>query len=100
MQPAGAVIRAASAEARFDERRWLGRRVFRRGGAPALAQQSAPTIEKLIGDGWEIAGYISAYENRSLILFKHKDHKHLVQCSVLFDVLRNPRVVTNCYELR
>jgi hypothetical protein len=68
--------------------------------APAAAQQSSITIEKLLADGWEVAGYISAWENRSLILFKHKEHKHLVQCSVLLDVMRNPRVVTYCYELR
>ncbi len=68
---------------------------------PAFAQQqSAVTIEKLVADGWEITGYIAAWENRSLILFKHKEHKYLVQCSVLIDVLRNPRVVTYCYELR
>jgi hypothetical protein len=67
-----------------------------------LAQTPSPppSIEKLVGDGWEIAGYISAWENRSLILFRHKEHRYLVQCSVLIDVLRNPRVVTNCYELR
>ena len=68
--------------------------------AAALAQQPALTIEKLLGEGWEVAGYIAAWENRSLILFKHKEHKHLVQCSVLIDVLRNPRVVTYCYELK
>jgi hypothetical protein len=45
------------------------------------------------------AGYIAAWENRSLILFKHKDHKYLVQCSVLVDVLRAQRLVTVCYEL-
>jgi hypothetical protein len=67
---------------------------------PVLAQQPPVTIEKLVADGWEVAGYIAAWENRSLILFKHKEHKHLVQCSVLIDVLRNPRVVTYCYELR
>jgi hypothetical protein len=71
-------------------------------GFPAHAQQpqSAATIEKLVSDGWEVAGYIAAFENRSLILFKHKEHKYLVQCSVLTDVLRNPRIVTYCYELR
>ena len=71
-------------------------------GDPVAAQpqQSSPTIEKLLTDGWEVAGYVSAWENRSLILFKHKEHKHLVQCSVLIDVMRNPRVVTYCYELR
>ncbi len=68
--------------------------------ASAQPQQSSATIEKLVTDGWEVAGYIAAWENRSLILFKHKEHKHLVQCSVLIDVLRNPRVVTYCYELR
>jgi len=67
---------------------------------PAAAQQPSLTIERLLTDGWEVAGYISAWENRSLILFKHKEYKHLVQCSVLLDVLRNPRVVTYCYELR
>ena len=67
---------------------------------PVRAQQPSITIEKLITDGWEVGGYISAWENRSLILFKHKEHRYLVQCSVLFDVLRNPRVVTYCYELR
>jgi hypothetical protein len=68
--------------------------------APALAQQPALTIEKLLGEGWEVAGYIAPWENRTLILFKHREHKHLVQCSVLIDVLRNPRTVTACYELR
>ena len=66
----------------------------------ALGQQPPVTIEKLIGDGWEVAGYIAAWENRTLILFKHKEHKHLVQCSVLIDVMRNPRVVTACYEIK
>ena len=66
----------------------------------AAAQQPSLSIEKLIGDGWEVAGYISAWENRALILFKHPQHKYLVQCSVLTDVLRNPRVVVACYELR
>ena len=68
--------------------------------SPATAQQPAVTIEKLIAEGWEIAGYIAAWENRTLILFKHKEHKYLVQCSVLIDVMRNPRLVIVCYELR
>jgi hypothetical protein len=67
----------------------------------ALAQQpSAVTIERLIAEGWEVAGYIAAWENRSLILFKHKEHKFLVQCSILIDVLRKERVVTTCYEVK
>jgi hypothetical protein len=67
---------------------------------PTAAQQSSVTIEKLLADSWEVAGYVSAWENRSLILFKHKEHKYLVQCSVLLDVMRNPRLVIYCYELR
>ena len=72
------------------------------GASPAGAQQQpgSPSIEKLLTEGWEVAGYISAWENRSLILFRHKEHKYLVQCSVLIDVMRNPRVVTYCYEIR
>ena len=68
---------------------------------PVGAQQQASTsIEKLLSEGWEVAGYISAFENRSLVLFKHKEHKYLVQCSILIDVMRNPRVVTYCHEIR
>jgi hypothetical protein len=65
----------------------------------ASGPQPAPPIEKLIADGWEIAGYVAAGDNRSLILFKNKNQKYLVQCSVLIDVMRNPRQVVNCYEL-
>jgi hypothetical protein len=68
-------------------------------GTCALAQQTV-TIEKLLDEGWEIAGYVAAFENRTLILFKHKDRRYLVQCSVLIDVMRSPRIVTQCYELR
>jgi hypothetical protein len=69
-------------------------------GAIAQPHQSQTSIEKLLQDGWEVTGYVSAWENRSLILFKHKDHAYLVQCSILIDVLRTPRLVTYCYELR
>jgi hypothetical protein len=58
------------------------------------------SIERLSADGWEIAGYTGTFDNRSsLILFRRKDTKYLVQCSILYDVTRNPRVITNCYEL-
>jgi hypothetical protein len=66
---------------------------------PALSQQPL-TIERLLADGWELVGYVAAWENRSLILFKHRDRKYLVQCSVLIDVTRAQTVVINCYELR
>jgi predicted metal-binding membrane protein len=67
----------------------------------AEAQQQEPIrIEKLVAEGWDVAGYVAAWENRSLILFKHREHHYLVQCSVLIDVMRNPRVATYCYEIR
>jgi hypothetical protein len=65
----------------------------------ASGPQPAPSIEKLVADGWEVAGYVAAWENRSLILFKNKTQSYLVQCSVLIDVMRNPRQVVHCYEL-
>lgn len=70
--------------------------------ATAALAQGAPSgpIEKLLADGWEIAGYVAAWENRTLILFKHKDHRFLMQCSVLVDVTRQPAVLTICRELR
>ena len=68
--------------------------------AQVVPAQSSVTVEQLLADGWEIAGYVAAWENRSLILFKHKDHNYLVQCSVLIDVLRNPRQVIYCYEIK
>jgi hypothetical protein len=79
------------------------RSCYRRSLWVELALQQPPaavTIEKLLVEGWEVTGYIAAWENRSLILFRHKERHHLVQCSVLVDVMRNPRVVTTCYELR
>jgi hypothetical protein len=59
------------------------------------------TIERLLAEGWEIAGYASGYDNRtSLILFRHAGTNALVQCGILFDVTRNPHTIVNCYELR
>jgi hypothetical protein len=69
-------------------------------GSVAAAAEPSLTIEKLLADGWEIAGYTGTFDNRSsLMLFKHKDKTYLVQCSVLYDVTRNPRTNVNCYEL-
>jgi hypothetical protein len=70
--------------------------------APGLAA-AEPTlsIERLLAEGWEIAGYASGYDNRtSLILFRHVGTNALVQCGVLYDVTRNPHTIVNCYELR
>lgn len=59
------------------------------------------SVERLLSEGWEIAGYASGYDNRtSLILFRHAGTNALVQCGVLYDVTRNPRTIINCYELR
>jgi hypothetical protein len=71
----------------------------------AARAQSQLTVEQLLTDGWEIAGYTaSSALSVSFILFKHKDRNSLVQCSVLYDVTRSQkageRVVSNCYEIR
>ena len=67
----------------------------------ASAAEQPLTINQLLEQGWEIAGYASGYDNRtSLILFRKLGVNALVQCSVLYDVTRNPRTVVNCYELR
>jgi hypothetical protein len=66
--------------------------------ASALAAAETPlTINQLLAQGWEIAGYASGYDNRtSLILFHHPGVNTLVQCGILYDVTRNPRTVVNC----
>jgi hypothetical protein len=70
--------------------------------ASSLAAGETPlTINQLLAQGWEIAGYASGYDNRtSLILFRHPGVNTLVQCGILYDVTRNPRTVVNCYELQ
>ena len=64
------------------------------------SQPTGPTIEGLVRDGWEVAGYVAASDIRTLILLRHKANAWLVQCSVLIDVTRTPRQVVTCYELR
>jgi len=67
----------------------------------AASAEPPPTIGRLLGDGWEIAGFASGYDNRtSLILFRHPGRNELVQCGILYDVTRNPHTIINCYELR
>jgi hypothetical protein len=55
---------------------------------PAWRQRETPlTIDQLLAQGWEIAGYASGYDNRtSLILFRHSGVNALVQCGILYDV--------------
>jgi hypothetical protein len=67
----------------------------------STAAEPPLSIEQLLSEGWEIAGYASGYDNRtSLILFRHAGKNALVQCGVLYDVTRNPHTIVNCYELR
>ena len=70
--------------------------------ASSLAAAETPlTIDQLLAQGWQIAGYASGYDNRtSLILFRHPGANALVQCGILYDVTRTQRTVVNCYELR
>ena len=65
--------------------------------ASSLAAAETPlTIDQLLAQGWEIAGYASGYDNRtSLILFRHPGVNALVQCGILFDVTRTPRTVVH-----
>jgi len=67
----------------------------------AAAETPPLTVDQLLAQGWEIAGYASGYDNRtSLILFRHPGVNALVQYGVLYDVTRSPRTIVNCYELR
>ncbi|GJD48598.1 hypothetical protein OPKNFCMD_1321 [Methylobacterium crusticola] len=64
------------------------------------AAEPPRTIGRLLAEGWDVAGYVGTFDSRStVILFRKKDVNFLVQCSNLYDVTRNPRVISNCYEL-
>jgi hypothetical protein len=66
---------------------------------PADAQ--AVTVESLLQSGWQIAGYSDTADGWSaFILFRHPNQSYLVQCRAGYDVMREKRVRTNCYELR
>jgi hypothetical protein len=69
--------------------------------AASGAAQETISVTELLKTGWQIAGYIHAFDNRStFILFRHPDETHLVQCRVGYYVTRNPSVYSICYELR
>ena len=75
------------------------------GIVPVLAQSpesdDRPSIESLLKDGWQIAGYTGADDGWSaFILLRHPNQQHLVQCRAGYDVTREKRVQTNCYRLR
>ena len=59
------------------------------------------TVENLLKSGWQIAGYSDTADGWSaFILFRHPNQSYLVQCRAGYDVMREKRVRTNCYELR
>ena len=72
----------------------------------AVAQAPEPdpqavTVESLLKAGWQIAGYSDTADGWSaFILFRHPEQPYLVQCRAGYDVMREKRVRTNCYELR
>lgn len=66
-----------------------------------VAAQEKISIEGLLKDGWEIAGYTAPGDNRSsFVLFRHPKKFHLVNCRIGYDVTRAPRSYVNCYILR
>lgn len=69
--------------------------------AGAVLADPELSVESILKNGWEIAGYATGLDNRSsLLLFKHKERTYLIQCAVLCDVTRTPHTRTNCYEVR
>jgi hypothetical protein len=64
------------------------------------AAEDAPSISTMLKEGWQIAGYSQAFDNRStFILFRHPDQAYLVQCRVGYDVTRTPPTYSICYGL-
>ena len=67
---------------------------------PAAAED-APSISTMLKEGWQIAGYSQASDNRStFILFRHPDQAYLVQCRAGYDATRTPPVYSICYRLK
>jgi hypothetical protein len=66
---------------------------------PAAAQD-APSIGTMLKEGWQIAGYSQASDNRStFILFRHPNQAYLVQCRAGYDATRRPPTYSFCYRL-
>ena len=67
--------------------------------APAAAED-ALSISTMLKEGWQIAGYTQAFDNRStFILFRHPEQTYLVQCRAGYDVTRKPPTYSICYRL-
>jgi hypothetical protein len=67
--------------------------------APAVAatdENIGISIETLLKDGWQIAGYAAANQSAvesAMILLRHADQWYLVQCRA---VQASPRIATSC----
>jgi len=74
--------------------------------APAVAatdENIGISIETLLKDGWEIAGYAASNQfavESAMILLRHEGESYLVQCRGSFDVTRSPSVTSHGYKLR
>ena len=74
--------------------------------APAVAatdENIGISIETLLKDGWQIAGYAASNQfavESAMILLRHEGESYLVQCRGSFDVTRSPSVTSHCYKLR
>ena len=74
--------------------------------APAVAatdENIGISIETLLKDGWQVAGYAAANQfavESAMILLRHADQSYLVQCRASYDVTRSPSVNSHCYKLR
>ena len=101
--PVAAMLLASRALSRYERgmRSGLFFATMLMASSVLAAEQLPLTIDQLLAQGWEIAGYASGYDNRtSLILFRKPGVNALIQCSALYDVSRNPRTFVNCYELK
>ena len=61
------------------------------------------SIETLLKDGWQIAGYAAANQSAvesAMLLLRHADQSYLVQCRASYDVTRSPSDTSHCYKLR
>ena len=74
--------------------------------APAVAatdENIGISIETLLKDGWQIAGYAASNQfavESAMILLRHEGESYLVPCRASYDVTRSPSVTSHCYKLR
>ena len=77
--------------ARLGRWRLLARLLFALPVHGPAAAEDAPSISAMLKEGWQIAGYSQATDNRStFILFRHPDQTYLVQCRAGYDATRTP----------